>query len=195
MILKKLSYTLIIIGAILLCGTYYISYKEKENTKDLIASFKEIPSSSKTSGAKKSSTDYKIGDLIGILTIPAISLEIPILEGTEEEVLNKGAGHLTQSGALAKENENFIIAGHRSHIKGRFFNRLNDLEKGDVFYIQTSSEKLKYKIIKKRVILPTDFNALREIKGKALTTLVTCHPMYSSKKRLIIIAEQIAADS
>lgn len=190
MILKKVSYILMVMGIVLISVTFYFSYKEKASTKNLIKSFNNLPlESDHKISIKEKTAVYMEGDTIGILEIPKIELEVPLIEGTTDDILNKGAGHLIQSGSLGIENENFIVAGHRAHVRGRFFNRLGEMEQGDTFLITTKREKLTYKVIEKAIILPTDFERLAPKENKTLTTLVTCHPMYSSKKRLIIVGE------
>lgn len=110
------------------------------------------------------------GDAIGTLSIPALDRNIPILHGTGENELNKGAGHFTQS-VLPGMNDNCVISGHR----GTVFAKLGKLKPDDQLIIQTSAGTFTY-VVKgirivdkddKTVIVPTDH---------AVLTLTTCYP-------------------
>ena len=62
---------------------------------------------------------------MGILRIPKINVEVPILEGTDDLSLNRGVGHVAGT-ANVGENGNIAIAGHRDG----FFRGLKDVVVG-----------------------------------------------------------------
>jgi len=79
------------------------------------------------------------GDPVALLRIPAFGadFEVPVLEGTDLDVLARGVGHYPGT-ARPGELGNFAIAGHRvSH--GRPFHRLLDLARGDRVVVETRS--------------------------------------------------------
>ena len=110
------------------------------------------------------------GDSIGSLTIPALERKLPILQGTAEEQLKKGAGHFTQS-VLPGEEDNCVLSGHRETV----FRQLDDLKIGDLLIVQTSAGTFTYEVNgtriahkdDKTVIVPTDH---------AVLTMTTCYP-------------------
>lgn len=110
------------------------------------------------------------GDSIGTLTIPALKLELPILQGTEEKELKKGVGHFLQS-VLPGEEDNCVLSGHRETV----FRQLGKLEIGYLLIVQTSAGTFTYEVKgtrivdedDKTVIVPTD---------NAVLTLTTCYP-------------------
>jgi sortase A len=110
------------------------------------------------------------GDMLGSLSIPSLDETVPIVEGTSEDDLKKGAGHYIQS-VLPGDNDNCVISGHRD----TFFANLGSLGIGDILVVQTSSGTFTYRISNIRivdkddrtVIVPTDH---------AVLTLTTCYP-------------------
>ena len=69
---------------------------------------------------------------MGILRIPKIDVEVPVLEGTDDLVLNRGVGHVAGT-ANPGENGNVAIAGHRDG----FFRGLKDVAVGDKIELVT----------------------------------------------------------
>ncbi|UJF34193.1 class D sortase [Paenibacillus hexagrammi] len=128
---------------------------------------------------------------LGILTIPEIHLEVPIVEGTDAEQLRFAVGHFSESGELGITGQNYMIAGHRSNTFGKFFNRLDELKENDQFTIQTREQTLTYQVLRKKIVTPTDFSVLDPVEGESIVTLLTCHPLYSNKQRLVVFAKQV----
>ncbi len=67
-----------------------------------------------------------------ILRIPKIDLEVAVLDGTSELVLNRGVGHITGT-PLPGEAGNIGIAGHRDG----YFRGLKDVVEGDLIEMET----------------------------------------------------------
>jgi sortase A len=127
------------------------------------------------------------------LSIPSIDLNVKVVEGTSKDKLRVAVGHLEGTGGLGNIDENFVILGHRSHITGKFFNRLDELQIGEFINIKGNAN-YTYQIIDKKIIRPTQLEILEPIKNKSIVTLITCHPKYSSKQRLVVIAERVHLD-
>ncbi len=75
-------------------------------------------------------------NLMGTIEIKKIDLKIPILIGAGSSNLKKGAVHLTGTDTPG-EIGNSLIAAHRSHTYGRFFNRLDEVNVGDKILVNT----------------------------------------------------------
>ena len=58
--------------------------------------------------------------------------------------------------------------------------------------MKNSSEILAYRVTEKKVIDPSESDALAIIEGKDLMTLLTCHPYMVNSHRLLIIGERVA---
>src|SRR5699024_8297852 len=59
--------------------------------------------------------DFKKDDTVGILYIPRLEREIPIIEGTDEDELAKGDGHYTGTGCPG-ESKQILLSGHRDTV-------------------------------------------------------------------------------
>ncbi len=127
------------------------------------------------------------GQVMGRMLIDKINIDIPIVEGVSPENLKISLGHLPGS-SLVGEIGNTVIAGHRSHTFGYYFNRLDEMDVNDEVVIDTGSRTYRYVVYQKKVVEPTDTSVLKRSKTLGILTLVTCHPLYSSKQRLIVHA-------
>ncbi|PLR74738.1 class D sortase [Bacillus sp. UMB0728] len=187
--MKRIGALFIFLGCVLLIYLGYGKVEQQSQTQELIKEIEQLaiddPVTDKAKAAKASSNKNNRW----ILTISDINLELPVLEGTTPEILNKAAGRLKSSGELARSGHNFVIAAHRSHKFGRFFNRLNELEAGDEINISDGEKNYSYIVNGKKVILPDQAEYLKPQKNKSMLTLVTCHPRYSDKKRLLVFSE------
>lgn len=124
------------------------------------------------------------------LVIPKLSLDIPVLEGATKDNLRVAVTHLEGTGRVGVEGENSVILGHRSFVTGEFFSELDKLKEGDTFSITSSSIQFEYEVIEQKIIEPSDLSVLSATPDESLVTLITCHPRYSSKQRLVVIAKQ-----
>jgi len=95
-----------------------------------------------------------------------------VLEGTDDWILNRGAGHIEDTAPPA-ERGNVGIAGHRDG----FFRPLKDLAVGDVLELELRSGTERYRVEKIWIVGPEDVSVLDPTPAKALT-LVTCYPFY-----------------
>ena len=139
--------------------------------------------------------EYDAGafNTVGILKISQISLEIPVYYGTSTSSLRQGAG-LLESGGLPGGEGNTVITAHRAHSHGRLFNRLDELEIGDVATITTANNVFKYEINSTQIYEKEDTSYLstKEDGGEKLI-LITCHPFYQPNPpyRLVVEATRI----
>lgn len=124
------------------------------------------------------------------LSIPAIKLKTNVIEGTSKEKLRVAVGHLEGSGQLGVIDQNYVLLGHRSSITGKFFSRLDELTLEDQIVLKSNTE-YRYRVIDKKIIRPDQLEVLNPIKNKSILTLITCHPRYSSKQRLVVVAERV----
>lgn len=107
---------------------------------------------------------------LGVLRIPALHLEVPVLEGTDGPTLHHGVGHIAGT-SFPGEEGNIGIAGHRDS----FFRRLEDLSKGDFIELVTLQGTSVYEVDQIRVTTPADLSPLQP-RAKSSLTLVTCYP-------------------
>jgi sortase A len=109
---------------------------------------------------------------LAVLRIPALHLEVPVLEGTDEVTLNRGVGRIAGT-SRPGQGGNMGIAGHRDG----FFRRLKDVRTGDAIELATTSGTDIYVVDQIRITNPSDVSVLRP-RAKRSLTLVTCYPFY-----------------
>lgn len=129
-------------------------------------------------------------DAMGEILIPKISVDMPILHGAGQDVLEHAAGHLAGTSLpIGGKNTRAVITGH-SNLKGAtLFTRLGELEDGDPFYIKVMGNTLAYRVTSKRIVSPTDTKSLRVHKGKDEVTLLTCTGQ-GNTLRLLVTGER-----
>lgn len=193
--MKRIGNIFVIVGVVLIVFVAYTklkTYLEQQKLFKEYTSLNFIEEENEETLEGDDLEEAKNGSVIGILEIPKIDLKTPIVEGAGEENIKYVVGHLPSSssvGNIGKKNENFAIAGHRSYTYGKFFNRLDELEKGNKIIIKVRNEELTYKVFDKKIVKPTDVDVVKPVKGKSMVTLITCHPPYSNESRLIILSE------
>jgi len=127
-----------------------------------------------------------------LLIIPKIGVKIPIVEGTTESALNKGAWRLPETSTPDK-GSNTVITGHRWKYRPpseKTFYLLNKLMIGDTFKITWDGKDYNYKVIGVSIVQPTDVWVLNPTQ-KSIVTLITCTPLFSTSKRLIVKGELV----
>lgn len=129
-------------------------------------------------------------DAMGELLVPKISVDLPIMHGAGQDVLEHAAGHLAGTSLpVGGENTRAVITGH-SNLKGAtLFTRLGELEKGDPFYIKVMGNTMAYRVNDIRIVSPTDTKALRIRKGRDEVTLLTCTGQ-GNTLRLLVTGER-----
>lgn len=121
----------------------------------------------------------------GILKIDKIDLELPILTDATENNMKISVASIKDTGKLGQIG-NYSIAGHRSHTYGRNFNRLNEVEVGDLIKVDDGKEQFSYEVMEKLYVKPDEVWVLEGSDIDKEITLVTCHPMINPTHRLII---------
>jgi len=111
-----------------------------------------------------------IGDVVGRLEIPRLSLSAVVFEGADPEVLERGAGHLPGS-ALPGDRGNTVLAAHRD----TFFRSLRGVRVGDLVKIHRPPKDSSYVVQSARVVEPNEVDVLKPTPDPALT-LITCYP-------------------
>jgi len=71
---------------------------------------------------------------------------------------------------------------------------LEKLEIGDTFYINYESTRYTYTVTKKEIINPNEVSRLVLPADKPMASLVTCTPVGTALRRLVVYAEQISPD-
>lgn len=81
--------------------------------------------------------------MMGTLSIPKISVNLPIYHGTSDEVLNNGVGHLQESSLpIGGENTHCTLPIIEDFQTQSLFTRLDELDKGDLFFLEVMQSKI-----------------------------------------------------
>jgi sortase A len=126
------------------------------------------------------------------IRIPRIAVDLPIYHGTDDATLDRGIGHLYGSGLpVGGSGSHSVLTGHSGLPSATLFTHLDQLERGDLFYIDVVGEQLAYEVDQIKVVDPDDGDDLRQSPGHDYVTLLTCTPTGVNSHRLLVRGERI----
>lgn len=170
------------VGALFLVSFLYEFYQTKMSTQQAMEEADQLV----TVQADESEPFTPLeGDVIGSLHIPKLEKKLPIIEGTDEEMLEKGVGHYSAT-AFPGEQEQILLSGHRDTV----FQRFNELEMGDRFLVEMPYGIFEYEIRKTEIVDADNTTVIRP-RGEEVLTVSTCYPfgyIGSAPDRYIIYA-------
>ena len=130
--------------------------------------------------------------IMGYITIPKISVELPIYHGTDEGVLQVAAGHLEGSSLpVGGAGTHAVISAHRGLPSAKLFTNLDELEVGDRFTITVLNRVLTYEVDQISIVLPTEIDQLLSTEGMDYVTLMTCTPYGINTHRLLVRGKRV----
>lgn len=130
--------------------------------------------------------------VMGYLSIPKINIRLAIYHGTGDDVLQTGVGHLNGTKLpIGGESSHSVLAAHRGLPSARLFTDIDQLKKGDMFYIHVLDETLAYQVDDILDMVDKDDRetldqALQIQEGKDQVTLFTCTPYGVNSHRLLV---------
>ena len=132
-------------------------------------------------------------ETFGIISIPAMELEMPLYLGASDENLANGAAVLSQTSIpIGGRDTNAVIAGHRGYGGYDYFRYIDKLEPGDEITIMNLWDTLTYRVTDIQIVPPDDIGAILIQPGKDMITLLTCHPYASGGKyRYLVYCERV----
>ena len=139
-------------------------------------------------------TEYGMeSEVFGVLSIPRLSIEMPIYLGASKQNMANGAAVMGQTSLpIGGSNTNCVLAGHRGWNGAAYFLYINQLEKGDIVTVTNLWETLTYEVVDKHIISPNDVEAIHIQPNRELLTLLTCHPPASGgKQRYLVFCERV----
>lgn len=144
------------------------------------------------------------------LIVPRINQNVPVigvrndnlvarkwedLEADIQKALRNGVIHYPGT-ALPGENGNVVLTGHSSYYAwdpGRFkdvFALLHDVKMGDRLVMYFNQKKFVYEVDNIKIVLPEQVDVLGQMPREQLT-LITCTPIGTNLKRLIVTAKLV----
>ncbi|WAA09772.1 class D sortase [Fervidibacillus albus] len=167
--ISLVGYSLFQIGK----GKYNVE-KRKIEAQELIEEVEE--NTEKTEEAEQvqvpEEIEFEEGDTVGLLYVPKLDKELPIIEGTDEEDLELGVGHYTGT-AYPMQNDQIVLSGHRDTV----FRNFDQLEIGDTFIIKLPYGIFEYEIFDTEIVPADDTTVIGRFSEENLT-VTTCYPFY-----------------
>jgi len=144
------------------------------------------------------------------IVIPRINKNVPVVTVSSEALMNRDWVRLEQeiqkalqdgvvhypTTAFPGEEGNVVVTGHSSYFPwdpGRFkdvFALLHDVQVGDKIYMYYNQKRYDFEVYETKVVLPSQVDVLTQEGGDRLT-LITCTPVGTNLKRLVILAKPI----
>ncbi|GAB3056798.1 class D sortase [Virgibacillus ainsalahensis] len=203
--MKKFAFLLIVAGFVFLgFGGYQLLQTQNAQNESLaeakaLINDKDIPESG-TSAKTTIPDEHNIpedfspatGETAGILHIPKLESDLPIVEGTHEDELAKGVGHYKGT-AYPQQDEHIVLSGHRDTV----FRRMGELEHGDILTIKLPYGEFSYEIIDTKIVDAEDRSVIVPTDEEVLT-LTTCYPFSyvgSAPDRYIITALPVSENN
>jgi len=138
--------------------------------------------------AHEKSLKRELRGIVGRLLIPAVNLNVMVLEGTDPWTLNRAVGHI-EGTALPGRAGNVGISAHRDG----YFRNLGHIARGDEISILTPEKTYTYAVESTHIVNPGDIEVLAP-SDQPVLTLVTCFPFYfvgDAPQRFIVKAQLI----
>lgn len=174
--IKKLAIFIIIAGIVLIGIGGFQYFKTKEEQKDTLKeAYRILEDQAHPMVTTKTKEDEVFnpfhGETVGVLEIPKLNVELPIVEGTSDEDLEKGVGHYKGT-AYPTESDQIVLSGHRDTV----FRRMGELEIGDVFIVKLPYGSFEYKIESTKIVDADDRTIIKSTAPNEELVVTTCYP-------------------
>ncbi|NOS67334.1 MAG: sortase [Candidatus Peribacteraceae bacterium] len=145
------------------------------------------------------------------ILIPKLSLNVPLVtppldsllkqdwtqvETDIQSALADGVVHYPGT-ARPGQAGNFFVTGHSSYYPwapGKYktvFARLPQLAIGDEYWVYYKGDRHRYLVTSKKEVSPSDVSVLDQPENKRISTLMTCTPIGTTLRRLIVQAVEV----
>ncbi|MBU9720562.1 MULTISPECIES: class D sortase [Bacillaceae] len=190
---KAIALLFIMAGFIIIGFAGYEIYQTQAKEKEALEMARELVFSKEQSDRSFEDTledfDPGDGDVIGILHIPRLDADLPIVQGTHEDDLARGVGHYTGT-AYPTDGRQILLSGHRDTV----FRNLGKLELGDTFEIHMNYGTFVYEIMETDIVDADDRTVIDYSIDEELLTVSTCYPFNfvgSAPDRYILHAKPV----
>lgn len=188
-VLRIILIIIAIIVAVFVVKKFYNEGKTENSAKEVLAEIKTtIETSDEAEAVQTIDAELKGYKIVGIIKIPKIDLEYPILEKTTVESLNVSITKFW--GNEINEIGNVTLAGH-NNFSGVMFGRIKKLVIGDIIELTDAQNvTLQYEVFETKIIDPNDISCILPIEeGRREITLITCEN--GKANRFIVKAKEI----
>lgn len=132
--------------------------------------------------AVKRREDYQNGQMT--IAIPKLKINAGVVKETSTDLLKKGPGLYESSPLPDKIGGNVCIAAHRTTY-GAWFRNVDQLEEGDEIILDYNGVKYTYQVQRVFIVDKKDWTVIESQDYPAIT-LTSCHPLRSSKQRIVV---------
>ncbi|MDH4423427.1 MULTISPECIES: class A sortase [Bacillus] len=191
---------LFVVGGFLIGKPFYDGYQaEKKQTENVQAVQKmdyekhetEFVDASKINQpdlAEVANASLDRKQVIGRISIPSVSLELPILKVSTEKNLLSGAATVKENQVMGKGN--YALAGHNMSKKGVLFSDIASLKKGDKIYLYDNENEYEYAVTGISEVTPDKWEVVED-HGKDEITLITCVSVKDNSKRYVVAGDLV----
>lgn len=150
-----------------------------------------------TGGASVPPVDYAeqltVGGAMCTIDIPKIGVYLPVRHGTGVETLERAVGHVVGTSLpVGGAGTHAVLSAHSGMASAKLFTDIDQLVKGDVFYIHVLGEVLAYEVDQIATVLPSDTSLLQIEEDKDYVTLITCMPFGVNTHRLLVRGHRVS---
>ncbi len=189
--MKKLSYLLIVVGLCIVGYAVWEIIDTKMQTSQSLNEAKamvESPPNKEVYKEEDGTFKPPMGEAVGILQIPKLKADLPIVEGTDPDDLEKGVGHYKGS-YYPNENGQIVLSGHRDTV----FRKAGELEIGDTLKVALPYGNFEYEITDTKIVEADDLSIITLQNETEELLLTTCYPFSyvgNAPQRYIIYAKK-----
>jgi sortase A len=129
-----------------------------------------------------------VGQAIGRIVIPRLSLNMIVVNGTDEESLTRGPGRDLRS-YMPGQNRLVYIAGHRTTFLAPFAH-IDQIRSGDPITLKMPYGTFLYRAVRHLIVPAADMAVLRSPRHELLA-LQACNPRFFATQRYIVYAHLV----
>ncbi|SFB10157.1 sortase A [Lentibacillus halodurans] len=175
--MKKIANILIITGIVLIsyfCYQYLAMEKAQNQSlteaKERIENSERLKDGQSESGQLTFTAEHM--EAFGTLEIPKLEKTIGIVEGADEDALEKGVGHMSQT-VFPGQGDQIVLSGHRDTV----FRNFDKLGIGDQFIVNMPYGDYAYEIRETEIVPEDDTSVVRKM-GEEVLVVSTCYPFH-----------------
>lgn len=192
-VVYKIILVMLVIAAIILLGLilekYITDKKIEDRTQQVLAEIKNQENPNNDLDIIQEIDAQMDGyQVVGIIKIPKINIEYPILEKTDKTSLKLSITKFW--GNKINQIGNVVLAGH-NNLNNKMFGRINELQEGDIIELTDKQNvTINYKVFKTYVVDPNDITCIiAEDENSREVTLITC--TNGDKERFVVKAREV----
>lgn len=156
-----------------------------------------------------------VGPPVNMIIIPKLKIAAPLIQPPTEALLRQdwaqvekdiqdslqhGVVHYPGT-AKAGQAGNFFLTGHSSNYAwvhsqyNSIFARLHQLDIGDEYWVYWNGDRHRYVVRSKKEVSPSDVSVLDQPPDERIGTLMTCTPVGTTLRRLIVQSQEVDPDT